>query len=56
MIVAEQHLTAPVSDPAPATPSDASIQKAQALREAIRRKLLNRPEPQANPYWAVGAD
>lgn len=55
MIVAE-HLTGPASDPAPTTPSNESIQKAQALREAIRRKLLSRPAPPANPYWTVGAD
>ena len=40
----------------PVVPSSESIQKAQALREAIRRKLLSRPAPPANPYWSVGAD
>lgn len=40
----------------PAVPSSESIQKAQALREAIRRKLLSRPAPPVNPYWSVGAD
>ena len=40
----------------PVVPSSESIQKAQALREAIRRKLLSRPAPPANPYWCVGAD
>jgi hypothetical protein len=44
------------SDPAPCTCSNQDIQKAQAIREALRRELLNRPEPQVSPYWAVGAD
>ena len=46
----------PLVDPAPSVPSDESIRKAQALREALRRKFLARPEPPPNPYWAVGAD
>ena len=41
---------------APAVPTMESLQKAQALREAIRRKWLDRPAPPADPYWSVGAD
>jgi len=44
------------SDPEPTTASEDSIRLAEALREALRRKLLNRPEPQASSYWVVGAD
>jgi hypothetical protein len=54
VIVPEQQLTP--SDPEPVTPSDDSIRLAEALREALRRKLLSRPEPQANRYSVVGAD
>ncbi|HEY1325764.1 MAG TPA: hypothetical protein VGI14_02425 [Casimicrobiaceae bacterium] len=46
----------PLVDPAPSVPSAESIQKAHALREALREKLLSRPPPPANPYWTVGAD
>ena len=51
-----QHPSRPASDPEPVTPSDEIIRMAQALREAIRQKLLNRPGPPPNPYWTVGAD
>ena len=56
MALLEHHHTDLASDPEPVTPSDDSIRIAESLREAIRRKLLNRPEPPVNPYWAVGAD
>jgi len=46
----------PPAEPAPCVASEESIRKAQALREALRAKLLNRPELPANPYWVVGAD
>jgi len=26
------------------------------LREALRRKLLDRNPPKSDPYWSVGAD
>jgi hypothetical protein len=55
MALVTENLQPPV-DPEPSVPSDESIRKAQALREALRRKFLSRPEPPANPYWAVGAD
>ena len=54
--VPHRHAIDPVSDPVPAMPSDESLRKAEALREALRRKLLNVPEPEADPYWVVGAD
>jgi hypothetical protein len=56
MPVVDEYQAALPADPAPTVPSSESIRKAQALREAIRRKLLNRPEPPVNPYWSVGAD
>jgi hypothetical protein len=56
MAATQQYRTGPVSDPTPATPSDESLQKAEALREALRRKFLGQPEPQVDPYWTVGAD
>jgi hypothetical protein len=46
----------PAAQRGPVVPSSESIRQAQALREAIRRKLLSRPAPPANPYWCVGAD
>ena len=46
----------PSINPAPRTPSDDDIRKAQAIREALRKLLLNQPEPQIDAYWAVGAD
>lgn len=56
MSVSEQQLKRIPSDPEPTTPSEDSIRLAESLREALRRKLLNRPEPEANRYWVVGAD
>ena len=46
----------PLADPTPCVPSAESIQLAQALREALRRRFLSRPQPPVNPYWMVGAD
>ncbi|HTL76241.1 MAG TPA: hypothetical protein VL654_07970 [Casimicrobiaceae bacterium] len=46
---------APV-DPLPCTCSKEDVRKAQALREALRRKLLDRNPPKSDPYWSVGAD
>jgi hypothetical protein len=45
-----------VFDPTPCTCSNEDILKAQAIREALRRELLDRAEPQANPHWTVGVD
>ena len=56
MAAAQRHRTDPLSDPAPATPSDESIREAEALREALRRKLLKAVEREVQPYWTVGAD
>ena len=56
MTASPRHLTDPLVDPEPATPSDDSIRVAQRLRETIRHKLLNRPEAPPDPYWTVGAD
>jgi hypothetical protein len=44
------------SNPAPCTPSDEDIEKAQAIREALRRLLLNRPEEDVGLYGATSAD
>jgi len=46
---------APV-DPLPCTCLKEDVRKAQALREALRRKLLDRDPPSSDPYWSVGAD
>jgi len=43
-------------DPIPCTTSDEDIKKAQAIREAIRKLLLSRHEPDVAVYWAVSAD
>jgi hypothetical protein len=43
-------------DPAPRTPSDEEIRKAQAIREALRRQLLERSETKLIPSWVVSAD
>ena len=43
-------------DPVPRTCSSEDVRRAQALREALRRRLLDRPEPRSDPYWSVGAD
>ncbi len=56
MVSVKQHRPGLLSDPAPCTCSNENIMKAQAIREALRRELLNRPEPQVSPYWTVGAD
>jgi len=56
MLRLTQHSSGPGFDPAPCTCSKEDIRKAQAIREALERELLNRPEPQVSPYWAVGAD
>jgi hypothetical protein len=45
-----------IFDPAPRTPSDEELRKAQAIREALRRKLLEHTEPHLIPRWVVGAD
>jgi hypothetical protein len=46
----------PISDPAPCSASNEDIRKAQALREALRRKLLDHAGQKSDPYWTVGAD
>ena len=46
----------PSIDAVPCTPSDEDIEKAQAIREALRKLLLNQPEPDVALYWAVSAD
>ena len=43
-------------NPVPCTPSDADIEKAQAIREALRKLLLNRPQEAVGLYWATSAD
>jgi hypothetical protein len=45
-----------LSDPAPCSCSNEDIRKAEAIREALRRELLDRVAPQVDPYWTVGAD
>jgi hypothetical protein len=56
MAVVEHAARPVVQDPSPTVASDDSIREAQALREALRRRFLDRPAPQVDPYWAVGAD
>ena len=46
----------PSIDPAPRMPSDEDIRKAQAIREALRTRLLHQREPLVAVYWSVGAD
>jgi hypothetical protein len=43
-------------DPPPCTCTKEDVRQAQALREALRRKLLDRTPPKSDPYWSVGAD
>lgn len=52
----QQPLLTGIFDPAPCTASDEEIKKAQAIREALRRKLLGGVEPQFIARWVVGAD
>ena len=44
MLSLTQHSSGPGFDPAPCTCSKEEIRKAQAIREALERELLNRPE------------
>jgi len=46
----------PSINPVLCTTSDEDIKKAQAIREAIRKLLLSRHEPDVAVYWAVSAD
>ena len=43
-------------DPVPCTCTKEDVRKAQALREALRRRLLDHDEPETTPYWSVGAE
>jgi hypothetical protein len=52
----ERQLESDLLDPAPCTCSSEDVRKAQALREALRRRLLDRDQPESDPYWSVGAD
>lgn len=52
----ERQLENAFLDPAPCTCSNEDVRKAQALREALRRRLLDRDPPESDPYWSVGAD
>jgi len=52
----KQHRPETVSDPVPCTCSDENIKKAQAIREALRRKLLDQSPPQGGRYQVVDAD
>jgi hypothetical protein len=56
MLTVKYHSLEPIADPTPRTTSDEDISKAQAIREALRRELLNRAEPESIPCWIVGAD
>ena len=56
MLRVKYRYSEPVADPAPCTSSAEDIEKAQAIREALRRQLLGRAEPQFIPCWIVGAD
>ena len=46
----------PLWDPAPNTCTNEDIRKAQAIREALRRRFVNDPKPNVDPYWTIGAD
>ena len=52
----DKHRPGPASDPVPCTSSDEDIRKAEAIREALRRQLLDRHEPQIGEYAVVGAE
>ena len=52
----DKHRPGPASDPVPCTSSDEDIRKAEAIREALRRELLNRREPHIGEYAVVGAE
>ena len=52
----KQKFEKPISDPAPCSASIEDIRKAQALREALRRKLLDHADQTRDPFWTVGAD
>jgi hypothetical protein len=52
----KQHRPEPPSDPVPCTCSDENIKKAQAIREALRRELLDQSPPPNGPYRVIGAD
>jgi len=56
MSSAKKYLPEAMSDPVPCTCSDENIKKAQAIREALRRKLLAQSPPQSGPYRVVDAD
>jgi hypothetical protein len=56
MLSAKHHYAESLFDPAPCTCSNEDIRKAEAIREALRRELLNRNDQQADPFWTVGAD
>jgi len=56
MLTVKYHSLEPIADPTPRTTSDEDIRKAQAIREALRRQLLSRAEPEFIPCWIVGAD
>ena len=56
MLNVQRLYSEPIVEPTPRTPSDEDIGKADAIREALRRQLLGRAEPQIIPCWIVGAD
>lgn len=56
MLSAKERRVTAVSDPVPLTTSAEEIRKAEAIREALRRKFLERAEPKFIPSWVVGAD
>lgn len=53
---AERGWESDLREPAPCTCSSEDVRKAQALREALRRRLLPREESKSDPYWSVGAE
>ena len=52
----DKHRPTPVPDPVPCMSSEEDIRKAEAIREALRRELLNRREPPIGEYAVVGAE
>ena len=56
MFSAKERRVTAIPDPAPRTPSAEELREAEAIREALRRKFLDRAEPEFIPSWVVGAD
>jgi hypothetical protein len=56
MVTTNERRATGIFDPSPRTASAEEVLKAEAIREALRRKFLDRAEPKFIPSWIVGAD